>query len=381
LLGGVAMTDKTFPQQAHKKAGRKVSFYPAGKLPLRDLSRLISRFTRKDPSLIVASGIGRDAAVISVSNGTLVAKTDPITFAAEEIGRYAVHINANDIAAMGGTPRWFLAALLLPAGKTGRSDVEAIFAQISQACKELDILPCGGHTEITPAVNQPIVVGHMLGEADRANLPSVERIRAGDGLILTKGIAVEGTAVIARERSLARILSAADIRRCRRLLDDPGISVVCDAVTARAAADVHAMHDPTEGGLATGILEMARGANLGITVWLDKIFVYPETDLLCRKLGLNPLGLLASGALLIAVRPGESSQVIAALKKKKIPAEVIGHFRPLENGIRLKAGGKIRAWPHFERDEVARYFETSGEHTKNSPQRAPRAQRKLGKAR
>ena len=138
--------------------------YPPGKLPLEDLSRLLERYAPKDPRLLVTPGIGRDAAVISFGDRYLVAKTDPITFATDQIGWYAVNINANDIAAMGGIPRWFLATLLLPGGKTGPGEVEEIFRQISAACRELGVSLCGGHTEITPTLERPIVVGQMLGE-------------------------------------------------------------------------------------------------------------------------------------------------------------------------------------------------------------------------
>jgi hydrogenase expression/formation protein HypE len=344
----------------NRYAPRKWSPYPTGKLPLETLSGLLARHTRKDPRIVVLPGIGKDAAVISFSDRYLAAKTDPITFATEQIGWYAVNINANDIAAMGGAPRWFLVTLLLPEGKTGPAEVEEIFAQISGACQELGVVLCGGHTEITQGLDRPIVVGQMLGEVEKEKLVYPDRIRPGDEILLTKGIAIEGTALIARERQgVNRLLGRREATRCRNLLKKPGISVVKEARIAVEVAEVHAMHDPTEGGLATGLREMAEAAGLGMLVEHEKINLLPETELLCRKLKLDPLGLMASGALLLAVAAGESEKVIEALRAAGISAGVIGRVGEREMGVRLVKEGKVEDMPSFERDEVARLFEGS----------------------
>jgi hydrogenase expression/formation protein HypE len=334
--------------------------YPTGKLPLEDLSRLLARYTQKDPRIVVAAGIGKDATVISFGDRYLVAKTDPITFATEEIGWYAVNINANDIAATGGIPRWFLATLLLPEGKTGPGEVEEIFAQISAACRELGVVLCGGHTEISHKLDRPIVVGQMLGEVTKEKLVSPEKIRLGDEIILTKGIAVEGTALIAREwKGLEKLLDKEEIERGRNLLHSPGISVVREARIAGEAAEVHAMHDPTEGGLATGLQELADAAGVGMRVEMDQIPVLPETTLICEKLKLHPLGLLASGAMLIAVAARDSKKVIQALEAEGISAAVIARVWEREKGVKMAERGKIGDLPVFARDEVARLFERS----------------------
>ena len=342
-------------------AEEKEFTYPTGKLPMEELSRLLSRYTRKDPGIIVAPGIGKDATVISFGDKYLVAKSDPITFAADQIGWYAVHINANDVAAMGGTPRWFLATLLLPEGKTGPKEVEEIFSQISGACDELGVILCGGHTEISYGIERPIVVGQMLGEVEKEKLVSPDKIRAGDEIILTKGIAIEGTALIARElRQVNSVLEEKTLGRCRNLLRSPGISVVREARIANEVAAVHAMHDPTEGGLATGLQEMANASGMGMRVEMNQILVLPETALLCEKLKLHPLGLLASGAMLIAVAPRDSEKVIQALKKEGISASVIAKVWEREKGVKLADRGKVFDLPSFARDEVARLFEGNG---------------------
>ena len=316
------------------------SLYPAGKLPGKDLAGLLGRYTREDPTVVVRPGVGRDATVISfpgLPGKYLVAKTDPITFATDQIGWYAVHVNANDIAATGGIPRWFLATLLLPEGKTGPAEVEEIFAQLSRACQELGVVLCGGHTEITHGLDRPIVVGQMLGEVEKEKLVSPDKIRPGDEILLTKGIAIEGTALIAREKKgLESILGEDQVERCRDLLKEPGHQRGPGGADRGRGCRVHAMHDPTEGGLATGLHELAEAAGLGMRVEMEKIAIFPETEILCRKLKLDPLGLLASGALLIVAAEGDSEKVDRALRSGGDFG--VGHRQDLGAGERDQAG-------------------------------------------
>lgn len=332
--------------------------YPAGKLPAEDLARLLSSFGSRDPRVIVQPGIGKDAAVISWGDRYLIAKTDPITFATEEIGWYVVHINANDVAAMGGTPRWFLATLLLPEGKTGPMEVESLFRQIAETCEEIGVSLCGGHTEITLGIDRPIVIGQMLGEVEKEKLVRPERVRPGDAIILTKGIAIEGTSLIAREwKPLPPSFSNDQVARCRRLLKNPGISVLQEAKIALEAGEIHAMHDPTEGGLATGLHELAAAASVGLWVDRERIPILPETESVCRELDLDPLGLIASGALLIVTPPKDTQAILGALKAAAIPAACIGGVWERERGIKLRVRGEILDLPLFRRDEIARLWE------------------------
>lgn len=342
-----------------KKEERKkeLILYPAGKLPTPDLAELLSRYSRPDPRVVVAPGIGKDAAVISFGEHFLIAKTDPITFATDQIGWYAVQVNANDIAVLGGTPRWFLATLLLPEGKTTHHEVEEIFAQINKACAELGVTLCGGHTEITYGLERPMVIGQMLGEVEKEKLIVPENIRVGDKIILTKGIAIEGTALIAREkRELTDLLGKDFLKRCQDLLHSPGISILLEARLAQKTAQIHGMHDPTEGGLATGLHELALAAQVGMVVEREKIFILPETITLCETLGLDPLGLIASGALLIVCPAEEAGKIISALEKAQIAASVIGTVTEKERGVKLQKDGELMDLPVFSRDEVARLF-------------------------
>lgn len=335
----------------------------AGKLPSDLLASLLERLP-SDPRLLLGPGIGRDAAAIDLGNGrVLVSTTDPVTFATDQIGRYAVHVNANDVACLGARPAWFMATVLLPE-KASPSLAETIFEEIRGACEELGVIAIGGHTEITLGLDRPIIAGAMLGETTAEALVRPDGAQAGDDLVLTKGIAIEGTALLALEAGeqlRARGVSERVIESAAKLLDDPGISVVRDAMTACQAVRVHAMHDPTEGGLATALLELGQASGLAINLNQEDVNILPETEEICRALDLDALGLLASGALLIAVAPEDCGRLCQTLGEAKITATRIGGLASLEGDAII--GSWNQPVPRFGRDELARFLEAMTEES------------------
>ncbi len=329
---------------------------PTGKLSLEMLAELLKECPIRDLRVVAGAGVGRDAAVIDMGDRLLVAKSDPITFATDRIGWYAVHVNANDVATTGAAPRWMLVTLLLPEGKAGFADAQAIMGQVRAACEGLGISVVGGHTEVTYGLERPIVVGHMLGEVSRDRLVS-SGARVGDSIVLAGAIAVEGAALIAREcgealQSLG--IEEATLAEARHYLDEPGISVVRAARLAIEHADVHAMHDPTEGGLATGLHELAWASGVGLRVYRDQIPVLPACQRLCDELGLNPLGLIASGSLLVAVDARSVPALGAAYEREGIRWAEIGAAVPRGEGLRLIDGGVETSLPRFDQDEFTR---------------------------
>ena len=289
-----------------------------GKLPIKILEKLLKKYTCKGNDVVIGPSIGIDATVIRFTSNLLVAKTDPITFVAEDIGLYTISVNSNDIAAMGGIPRWFLATILLPEEKATNRMVKKIFSQLSQACRDLNISLCGGHTEVTTGIDRPIVIGQMLGEVREKDLVTAAGARVGNDIILTKGIAIEATSIIGRkkERELRTRFSGNFVTRCRNTIKRPGLSVIKDAQCAIRSGKINAMHDPTEGGLATGLHELAIASKVGILVEKDAIHILPECEQLCRYFDLNPLGAIASGALLITLHPRYSKKVFENLGKQ-----------------------------------------------------------------
>jgi len=305
---------------------------------------------------VVGPRFGEDAAVIDMGATYLVAKTDPITFTSERIGWYAVHINANDIASLGARPRWFLATVLLPEKSASLPLVKGIFRQTLRACAELGVILCGGHTEVTWGLDRPIVVGQMLGEAAKSKLIRKESQRPGDLVLLTRGIAIEGTAILAREKRLALALRlpAETLRRARGLLDRPGISVVKEALLAQRHGEIHALHDPTEGGLASGLYELAKAGGVGLRVWVDRIPVLDETRRFSEVLGFDPLALIASGALLVVATAESAPKLLRAYLRHGVPAAVIGEVTDAAGGVEVVRKGRTSRLRVPARDEIAR---------------------------
>ena len=332
-----------------------------GKLDLELMSELLGSVASEDASVIVGPGVGRDVAVLDVGNPDiyLLAKTDPITFATDAIGFYAVHVNANDIATSGGLPRWFLGTLLLPEGGADEELARDIFRQIHSACRAISVLLVGGHTEVTHNLDRPLLVGAMLGEVPRDRVITSAGAQVGDRVLLTKGVAVEGTSLIAREMNEQLQERGYDdefLEAARELLHFPGISVLGEAQVAVRAAEVHAMHDPTEGGVATGLHEMALASGVGLAIDYARIPVLPATDRLCAEFGLEPLGLIASGSLLIAADAEAAPRIVEACRAEEIACADIGEVTLQADGLRLLREGAWMDLPRYDQDEIAKLF-------------------------
>lgn len=342
--------------------------FPVGKLPAALLDRLLKHAPISDPRVLLGPGIGLDCAVLDLGGQILVLKSDPITFASDEIGWYAVQVNANDIATTGALPRWMMVTVLLPENLTSPEMIENISTQLFSACQHIGVSLIGGHTEITHGLDRPILSATMIGEVERDLLITPAGAQKGDRLLLTKGVPIEATAILAREfadqlTSLVHpaYLSELELHQAREFLHDPGISVLKDAQIAIQAGKVHAMHDPTEGGLMTALWEMAQACGRSLLVDLDAVFIPPVSDSICKMMGINPLAAIASGALLLAVDANDSSEIISALEKESITCNPIGEVlesSPNPQVWQNKAGRQALV-PYPARDEIARLFETS----------------------
>ena len=330
---------------------------PLGKLPNRLLHDFLNQFVFDDPSVLINPGVGEDIAAVDIeSHEVLVLKSDPITFATDSIGQYAVLVNANDIATSGAIPRWLLTTLFFPSGTTP-SQIQHVFEELKSFCRQWGITLCGGHTEITDAVNRPIVAGMMTGTVARRDLIDKRRVEKGDRVLLTKGVAVEGTAIIAREFGvhLKKLgMTAGEINRCRQFLDN--ISIITEAKIAAATAGTSAMHDITEGGLATALEELSAAGGRSIRVDIDNISVFPETRKICALLDINPLGLIGSGSLLICCRSQDCKKLMKAIGAAGVEVNLIGEVMGRGQGIRAYKGKKRVPWPAFEVDEITKLF-------------------------
>ncbi|MHA1654102.1 MAG: AIR synthase family protein [Candidatus Thorarchaeota archaeon] len=295
-----------------------------GKVPPDILKNIVFPFLGShDPDVILGPQLGQDASLIRVGNHVIVASTDPITGSVEDIGWLAVNVNANDIATFGVQPRWFLVSILLPPG-CSKGELERIAHQIHEAAAELRISVVGGHTEITEGLDRPIIAGFMMGVCENGEYVTSSGARAGDAVILTKTVGIEGTAILAAEGEayLRPLVGDKVISEARELRKH--ISVVRDGVTAFSTGHVTAMHDPTEGGLAGGIHELCDASRVGVEISMGQIPVHPATAEICRALDVDVLSLISSGCMVMTCRQGHEEDVVTALRSAEVPAVVVG---------------------------------------------------------
>ena len=330
---------------------------PNGKFPSDLLDEFFGHLRHDDKRFLIKPGIGEDTAAIDMSHqNTLVVTSDPITFVTDRIGYYTVLINANDIATSGAVPQWLMTTLLFPPGSTP-SEIFAVMTDINDACRQWDITLCGGHTEITDAVQRPVVVGTLGAALTREDLVDKRNIRPGDTILLTKGAAVEGTAIIAHafvDRLGALGMSSEELAECARLVNQ--ISILPEAAIARRLDGVTAMHDVTEGGLATAITELSCAGGHRLAIHLDRIPILPQTASVCQRLNIDPLGLIGSGSLLIACRPETVDTLMTAIEVQGIAVVRIGEAGEPGQGVAAYQHGTPTAWPEFEVDEITRLF-------------------------
>lgn len=298
--------------------------------------------------------MGEDAPIIDMGAKVLVAKANPITGADGNIGRLAVHVNANDVAARGARPLWFMNTIFLPEGAT-EARLEEIMEEIDRACKELGVQLIGGHTECVAGLDKPIIAGFMMGEAPKNRYVTTGGARPGDRVILTKTAGLEGTSILASdlEERLKRKIDQKTLQRARKMID--AISVVPEALKAVDAGGVHSMHTPTEGGVLNGLYEMAAAARVGLSVEENLIPVAPETAVIAETLGVDPLKLLSSGALLMAVDEAGVGKVLAVLEGIGVQATIIGEVKERAEGrVLTRADGTQKTIDPVRQDELFR---------------------------
>jgi len=265
-------------------------------------------------------------------------------------------VNMNDIATRGAIPKWFLATLLFPEKETNGDLIEKVFYQIHQACQQFGVSFVGGHTEVTPGIERIILSGHMIGEVKKERLVTTSGAEDGDLLFLVKGVCIEGTSILAREREkelLAKGMSPSLIKKAKNFIFDPGIDILQAALIACEAVPVHSMHDPTEGGLINGVVEMALASEKELEVDFDEVYIYEESRILSQEYGMNPLGVIASGALLLTISPSDRSRLETAFQKASLPFQVIGKVKRGPARVLTKDGTEIHS---LSRDEILKIY-------------------------
>lgn len=327
---------------------------PLGKLPPAMLAELLSGAPVDDPRIVQGPGIGLDCAVIEAGAELLVLKSDPVTFAIDQLGYYLVQVNTNDVVTTGALPRWLLVTLLLPEGRTTQELAATIMVQVYATCRSMGIAVVGGHTEVTAGLDRPVAVGALIGEVPREKLVTPKGAEVGNKVLLTKGVPIEGAALLAREfpKRLMGTLSDDEIQRARRYLFDPGIGIFRDARTALDAGRITAMHDPTEGGLVTALWELAEASGKALEVDASAVPVPGLAKRVCGAFGIDPFSTIASGALLLTAPADQASAIRTRLQKQGIACADIGRVLPGPPAVLRIVDGHTEPWDPPQADGI-----------------------------
>lgn len=320
---------------AHVSRGTENMTFLLGKVPTEILREVVFKnLGTKRSDVILGPMVGEDAAVVRVGQETAVIATDPVTGAEKWLGWLAVNVCANDIATCGVEPRWFSSCILLPRDSK-KELIGKICRQMNEAASQLNIAIIGGHCEITPGIEHPIVIGCSVGIADNGRYVTSGGAKVGNRIIMTKGAGIEGTAILATDRRkyLHQAFSESFLQKAENFFTK--ISVVKDALTAFETGGVLAMHDPTEGGIAGGLHELADASNAGLQVHEEKILISQETRKICAHFEIDPLQLISSGSLLIVTEEEKAKEIVARLSHNDIHASIIG------NVIKPSLGRKV----------------------------------------
>lgn len=323
-------------------------FMDIGKVPNDILKNIILdkiRYSRDE--VLIRPKIGEDCSALDFGQYACVLSTDPITGAANEIGRIAVHISCNDIASCGVQPLGLMVTILAPPGASEK-DLETIMTQICETAADLGVDILGGHTEVTDAVNRFVIMGTAVGKVLKEHMVSTSGAKAGDSIVITKSAGIEGTAIIAhdREEELVKVFGKAVVERAKSFINE--VSVVKEGVVAGEFV-VNSMHDVTEGGVLGAIWEVAEASEVGVVIYKESIPVEPETLLISRYFGINPYKLISSGSMIITCREGEN--LVKKLAENSIKATVIGKITEAKERL-LIDGSAVEPIKQPESDEL-----------------------------
>lgn len=325
-----------------------------GKLPEPVLIRSVLReIGHRRDEVLVGPGVGQDCASVEIGPGEVfVLSSDPITGTVKEMGSHSVYVTANDLAASGAEPLGIMLTIMLPE-ETEEAQLKEMMRGVEKACEILHMEVMGGHTEITRAVNQPLISLTGVGKMKKEDLITTSGIKPGQDLVVTKWIGLEATSMIAKEREkeLLNRFSLAFMEEAKNL--DQHLSVLPEARIA-AASGASAMHDVTEGGIFGALWEMGSGGGVGLTIDLRSIPIRQETVEICEEFGLNPYQIMSSGSLLVAIDDGE--ELVSKLQQEGINASVVGKTTAGKDRI-LRNRGEVRYLDKPQPDELYKIYE------------------------
>lgn len=310
-----------------------------GKVSPEDLEKYVFHRTgKKRSSVVVGPAYGEDTAAIEIGDQMLVVNSDPIIFAADRIGTLGINIASNDVAASGADPQWLTATYLLP--DENGNVLDRVTEQIDRASKKLGISVVGGHSEFVPILNRPFLGLTCFGTTDK--FISTGGAEPGDAIVLTKGAGIEGTGIIATDfyDQVRQTIDEEIIATGQEKMEC--LSVIEESSVLRQYAN--SMHDPTEGGIIDGLLELAVASDLEMVIEKERIITSKDTELLCAEMCVDPLKIFGSGALVATLPQRSSSKAVDELQVRGVSASVIGHTRESEEP-KLTINGEVYREP------------------------------------
>ena len=309
---------------------------------------VLKQIKTKRVEVVRGAGVGEDCAFFSLDKKEgMLLTTAPIVV--EEFETISVKLQAivNNIAASGGEPVSILVSSILP-DKVLESVVQRISGEVERACRAMNLQIAGGNTEISKAVNTPILNITVIGKKDVILHQNFYEYETGQDIILTKWAGLAGTAILSKieQQKLQKRLPSYIVEN--GILMEKEISVLKESRIAMEIG-VQGMHDVSRGGIFSALWELAERGNVGIEVDLKKIPMRQETIEICEILGVNPYELYGAGALLIVSDKG--NQLLHELEKQEIPAVIIGKITA-DNGKVLLNGEEVRYLDRPKNDSI-----------------------------
>lgn len=326
-----------------------------GKLDSKLLEDIVFRHIQyKRPEVLARAGLGEDCAIVDYGEDVCVLSTDPITAAVEEIGRLAVHISCNDIASSGIEPLGIMMAVMLPPSVT-EGQIETMMRQAGEEAAKLRVEIIGGHTEITEAVVQPVIVSTAIGRCKKDEYVDASRIKAGDAVIMTKMAGMEGIGILAHDypHLLSGVLTEEELAEAKSFLRE--VSVRKEGLIG-GQNKANGMHDVTEGGILGAVWEMCEVSGLGADVYEDEIPLAEVTRKVCHAFGIDPLRLISSGCMLIMISEDKQAQLCKELTAAGIGAARIGVMTRRDRRV-ISKDGTIRELEPPLSDELYRMLD------------------------
>lgn len=276
--------------------------------------------THRD-EVVSGAGIGKDCAILALSEGEEIAlSVTPVTAPVTELSGYAIPMALNNVAAAGAEPVGVMLSILLPE-ETEEAELQQLMEQAEEVCRACHVEIAGGHTEVTAAVDKPIVTVTGIGKKEAARAGYPQGIKANQDIVVSKWIGLEGTARLAKEHK-EELCARYPVRMIEEAAAyDKYLSIIPEAATAMKSG-VCGMHDVSRGGIFGALWEMASGAGVGLEIDLKKLPMKQETVEICEFFELNPYELLSGGCLIMVTEDGNG--LVTALAREEIPAVIVG---------------------------------------------------------